>query len=208
VCQHASRSLLDHRCTRSCSCWRCSCHVQGTCYNISCLLVNYVSRTRKLHQWVYTLPATLLYRGQAVATSALLCQVSTAAALQIHACKLPEPAWSVPDATNCCSMLFCMHCSCTMSYMLMLCRCGPQSTHDSHTQQLCHSLHACHMCSSPCYQENDHRPKLLASCPKYLVCCCHEHRGPVSHNMPEVGVHLHHVLCNWSCNLANQICWL
>jgi hypothetical protein len=26
--------------------------------------------------------------------------------------------------------------------------------------------------------------------------------------MPEVGVHLHHVLCNWRCDLADKICWL
>lgn len=88
--------------------------------------------------------------------------------------------------------------------------CGHETTYSTHTRMPApgYSLHASHVCSSPCDQEDDHRPQLLASSTKYLVCCCHEHRGPVSHNMPEVGVHLHHVLCNWRCDLADKICWL
>lgn len=79
--------------------------------------------------------ARLLSGGRTVATSALLRQVSTAAAPQIHACRVPKPARSMPAATSCCSMPFCVVCSCVLSFLQMLRRCGPQPTHYSHTSQ-------------------------------------------------------------------------
>lgn len=71
-----------------------------------------------------------------------------------------------------------------------------------------HSLHACHVCGCPGHQEHDHWPQLLAPSTKYLVCCCHQHWGPVSHNVPQVVVHLRHVVCHWCCDLTDEVCGL
>lgn len=82
--------------------------------------------------------------------------------------------------------------------------------HESHTlrrSSFRDSLHACHVRGGPGYQEDNHGSQLLAPSPEYLVCCCHEHGGPVSHNVPEVGVHLNHVLRHRRCNLADEIGW-